>query len=484
MAVLLIVEDESMLRSSMVRGLSKLPDLTIAEAGTIKQALGILSSQRPSLVISDLDLPDGSGIELLSAMDRLKLRAPLIYISAYLDRYRSRIPSRSDVDMCEKPIRLEALRQLVQSRLAKPDAPEGLPPFTIEEYIQLACMGQHSIQIKLENDHQMIGQVVIRTGEVWSAEDGVGTGEEALRRLLANKGLRVICNTLREQPGPRNIGAQPWFGLLLEAAKQRDEGSRDGASPEDGAASGAPAAEEPIEEVFSDLKRMIDAEDEPPVVGAPLAPLAAAPLGPPPPIGAGAPPAARLVAPAAPPAKPAPNAPPVQRSGSSPSTQRTGSSPGVPRAGGGSSPALASPASPSSVAAARTGSGSIPTAAPPPGGRAPTNPPPAPAPRSASGIMPPASGSSPAAGSAPARPAAAARSGSSAGTVRPAAKPPAKTPEELDFERLVTRGVEAALDKNYAEALRAFLAAQKVNPADPTVQANIKRLEQLGYKAS
>jgi CheY-like chemotaxis protein len=226
MPVLLIVEDESVLRSSMVRGLSKLPDLAIVEAGTVKQALMLLQSARPSIVVSDLDLPDGSGIEILSAMDQLSLRAPLIYISAYLDKYRSRIPARADIDLCEKPIRLDALRQLIQARLSAHRVDDG-SPFTLEEYIQLSCIGAHSILIRVESEHRLLGRIVIRAGEVWSAEDAQGVGEDALRRLLMRESARVVCETLRAEAGERNIGAQPWFGLLLEAARKRDERGRD-----------------------------------------------------------------------------------------------------------------------------------------------------------------------------------------------------------------------------------------------------------------
>jgi DNA-binding response OmpR family regulator len=227
MAVVLVVEDEPLLRSSMVRGLSKNPDLTLIEAGTIKQAIAMVASTRPSLIISDLDLPDGSGIEILTAMDNASLVAPLIYVSAHLDKYKASIPRRAEVHLCEKPVGLETLRSLVRQLLANPSNNATAAPFGLDEYIQLACMGQHSIQIRVEKHKDPIGSIVIRSGEIWSAEDSSGSGEEALRRMIAAKGLKIVCETLHTDPATRNISPQPWFGILLEAARLKDETSKD-----------------------------------------------------------------------------------------------------------------------------------------------------------------------------------------------------------------------------------------------------------------
>lgn len=54
----LILEDETVLRASMARGLAKLP-AQIDEAGTLAEAIAQLDRALPDVIVSDLDLPDG-----------------------------------------------------------------------------------------------------------------------------------------------------------------------------------------------------------------------------------------------------------------------------------------------------------------------------------------------------------------------------------------------------------------------------------------
>lgn len=51
-----------------------------------------------------------------------------------------------------------------------------------------------------------------------------------------------------------------------------------------------------------------------------------------------------------------------------------------------------------------------------------------------------------------------------------------------DFARLYEAGVDALLRKRFVEAYAAFRAADVARPGDSRVIANIKRLEQMGYK--
>ena len=91
---ILFVEDEQTLRLSMARGLSKLPGVKVSDAATVREAKSLIATTRPELVISDLDLPDGSGIEVVAELDRLGIRVPIVFVSAYLGRFRHRATTR------------------------------------------------------------------------------------------------------------------------------------------------------------------------------------------------------------------------------------------------------------------------------------------------------------------------------------------------------------------------------------------------------
>lgn len=222
MDTILLLEDEDTLRRSMARGLAKLHDVEILEAATVTEARAFLEHRRPRLVISDFDLPDGTGLELVAALEKHGLRAPVVFISAYVAKFRSRLPPTGDFEVYEKPLALERLRAIVEDKLAGDPPPS---PFSVTDYVQLAGMGGHTVGIEVTSVAGR-GRIVVRNGQVWTAQDERGTGIEAFRRLafLAAPAIRV--RTLdSDDPGPRDIRGSA-EAVLLEAARQQDERGR------------------------------------------------------------------------------------------------------------------------------------------------------------------------------------------------------------------------------------------------------------------
>lgn len=221
----LLVEDEQTLRLSMVRGLSKLSGVEVIDAATVREAKRLIGETRPDLVISDLDLPDGSGIEVVAELERLRIRVPVVYVSAYIGKYRHRLPTRGDVEVYEKPLSLDRLRALVEDKLAmEPEAPGS--PFAVADYVQLAGMGRHSVVIEVRSPGGR-GRLVIKSGEVWSAEDSLGRGMEAFRRLVFLGAAQVTCRTLGRSETPvRDIDGSA-ESVLLDVARRLDEAERD-----------------------------------------------------------------------------------------------------------------------------------------------------------------------------------------------------------------------------------------------------------------
>ncbi len=233
MARVLVIEDEEMLRSSMVRGLSKLPDVTVAGAGTLNEALALIDAEPPELVLSDLDLPERSGIELIGELASRRLDIPIVYITAYLRAYGSQIPPHAAVEVLEKPIELEKLRELVLGYLdpAMSHA-ESAPPFGLVDYVQLAAIGGHSVRVTVVGVDGGEGEVIVHGGEVWSAEDESGEGRDAFFRLVAAKVRSVECKTHARDPGARTIEGR-WEELILEGARLSDEEAADATDTDD-----------------------------------------------------------------------------------------------------------------------------------------------------------------------------------------------------------------------------------------------------------
>lgn len=247
MAEVLIIEDEPVLRSSMAKGLSRMPGVTVAEAGTVGEAVAVLDASPPRLILSDIDLPDRSGLEILGEIGKRSLRIPVVFISAYLKAYSAQIPRHADVDVREKPVGLEELRNIVAQKLGAAAPAEDAEPFNVADFVQLACLGQRSVVVQVAEAGANTGSIVVHRGEAWAARDGRGTGQEAFYRLAMDPNVSATCRTLKEAPGDRNL-FDPWEMLLLDAARladetaagMRDEGSRNG---DESAAPRAPEAE-------------------------------------------------------------------------------------------------------------------------------------------------------------------------------------------------------------------------------------------------
>lgn len=218
MAVVLVVEDEPVLRASMARGLGKLPSVEVADAGTMAEARTLIAAMPPAMVISDLDLPDGSGVELLVDLERRGLRVPVVFASGYLRRFK--VPAREDIVLLEKPVTLATLRRLVTERLG--GAPPA-SPFGLADYVQLAGLGRRSVHLVVSRDGAAVGEVVIRDGEAWHASDAGGTGPSAFRRLVTAKDVAVEATY--PSPTPQTLSGS-CEQLLLDTLRLEDEERR------------------------------------------------------------------------------------------------------------------------------------------------------------------------------------------------------------------------------------------------------------------
>jgi CheY-like chemotaxis protein len=214
---ILIIEDEAVLRSSLVRGLGAQRDWIVVGAATVTDGLRSIDEAPPDILLTDIDLPDRSGLEILGELGKRDLSIPVVFMSAYLKAYGAQIPRHANVHVLEKPVGLEQLRTVVRSRLG---GDVSTSPFSLPDYLQLACMGQHSVRIMVP-DHD--GEVLVYRGVLWTARDAKGEGKTAFQRLALSNSAAVHCDALEGNPPPRTI-TEDWQPLLLDTARLSDEG--------------------------------------------------------------------------------------------------------------------------------------------------------------------------------------------------------------------------------------------------------------------
>lgn len=123
---LLIVDDEPTTAWALAEGLTD-DGYTIDTFRSAEEALQWLRDGHSDLVITDLNLPGMSGLELARKLRRGSSAQPVIIVTAYGTAERLREFERAGVVASfPKPFRLDQLRRAVLRALARPAA-DGVP---------------------------------------------------------------------------------------------------------------------------------------------------------------------------------------------------------------------------------------------------------------------------------------------------------------------------------------------------------------------
>lgn len=103
MLSIVVIDDEPRAREAIINLLNVSPvDLTVAgEADSVESGYEVISLTSPDLVLLDIDLPDGSGFELLKKFSSIRFRT--IFITAHQE-HAIRAFKFSAVDYLLKPI--------------------------------------------------------------------------------------------------------------------------------------------------------------------------------------------------------------------------------------------------------------------------------------------------------------------------------------------------------------------------------------------
>jgi DNA-binding NtrC family response regulator len=111
---ILIVDDDTAIRTSLADAVSEwASDVRVAEDGT--QALARVAEAVPDLVLSDVRMPGGTGVELLKLLRERAPATDVVLMTAYEDMETIVTAMREGaIDFLVKPIALDALRDVVE----------------------------------------------------------------------------------------------------------------------------------------------------------------------------------------------------------------------------------------------------------------------------------------------------------------------------------------------------------------------------------
>jgi len=198
---ILIVDDEPDIRELLEITIGRM-GLNTAAAESVAQAMQLLESREFSLCLTDMKLPDGSGMDLIAFIQQHRPQLPVAMITAFgsIETAIGALKAGA-FDFVTKPIDLERLRALIQSCLR---LEAGGEPIGYGDTVQM--IGNTPV---IRDLRRQIAKMARSQAPIYISGES-GSGKEVVARLIHANGPRASGPFV-----PVNCGAIP--GELMES---------------------------------------------------------------------------------------------------------------------------------------------------------------------------------------------------------------------------------------------------------------------------
>jgi two-component system response regulator PilR (NtrC family) len=215
----LIVDDETDIRELLVMTLERM-DIETYSACCVEEAKTLLAQRSYGLCISDMQMPDGTGLDLLHYINQFHTGLPVAIITAHGSAENAVCALKAGAfDYLSKPISLKQLRPVVESALKLTTQTNQSQPNTLE-------MIGDSEQIK--HVRMMIAKLARSQAPVYISGES-GSGKELAANLIHKNSSRADGAFIAVNCGaiPENLMESEFFGYKKGAftgANQDKEG--------------------------------------------------------------------------------------------------------------------------------------------------------------------------------------------------------------------------------------------------------------------
>lgn len=185
-ATILLVEDDASLSRLLAEELEA-DGYTVRVAGSMADARARLAEHVPDLVVSDLRLPDGDGLQILGLLQHRAGHVPFVVITAFgtVDQAVEALKAGAD-DFLTKPLSTDHLRLKIRRLLAQADISRQLAEMRGQGDRTLGLLGDSPVMDRLRTEIRQVSRshaAVLINGES-------GTGKELVARAIHRQSER------------------------------------------------------------------------------------------------------------------------------------------------------------------------------------------------------------------------------------------------------------------------------------------------------
>ena len=221
MKKVMIVDDDSVSRTLLARVMKPYAkDFEVLTAENGKEAANLMTRKTIDLIVSDLEMPEMDGFELLQYIHQNYPGTPVFIMTAFgSDEIKKRTTDLGALKYFEKPLNMDILTDSIYEQLNS-RADGKLSGIGLASLLQLLEMEKNTCTLTISSDGKS-GTMYLQTGELIDAATDKLKGLKAALELISwdkiQIGIEGICRKRQKEI------KQPLMTILMEGLKIKDE---------------------------------------------------------------------------------------------------------------------------------------------------------------------------------------------------------------------------------------------------------------------
>ncbi len=206
MDIILIAEDDRILSARLKTYLEKFEDrFAVICTANGKEAVAALDRRRISLLITDIQMPEMDGLELLSYVNQHYPVVPCFVMTAYgTPELKKKLP-RDIVRFFAKPVDIDKLSRTVLQTLDR-NIPRGVVRgISIIHFLQMIVLEKKTCLFEIRREDNPPGLMFFDNGVLFEASYGKLSGEKAARALISKNRAEFRFRYFPDKKIPRKI---------------------------------------------------------------------------------------------------------------------------------------------------------------------------------------------------------------------------------------------------------------------------------------